>query len=150
MCPKQGQRPRAAGKLAEWPAVVVHGRPMAELAVHLAADRGLLLLSAPGAAATLGAPWFLAITAGLADARNCAAALDCADAPGFVMPAVRAGLRYLILDGSCPAFGVLAAAAAEYGAVLLPVRPPALDLAWLDLSREGGRRKLSNWLAGGR
>jgi hypothetical protein len=43
----------------------------------------------------------------------------------------------------------VAAAATEVGAVLWPQRPPAaLDLAGLDLRREGGRRRLAQWLAG--
>ena len=133
------------------PAVTVHDAAGAELALHLAGPRGVTLLSAPGAAATLGAPWFLAI---LAAARAAApgvpavALLDCGDAPGHALLALRAGLRALVLDPRCPGFAALAAAAAEAGACLHPCRPAALDLGRLDLTRDGGRARLAAWLAG--
>ncbi|MCO6414841.1 hypothetical protein JYK14_01440, partial [Siccirubricoccus sp. KC 17139] len=66
------------------------------------------------------------------------------------LAALRAGLRALVLDPSCPAYPALAAAAAECGARLLPARPPALDLGRIDLRRAGGRRLLAQWLVRGR
>jgi hypothetical protein len=76
---------------------------------------------------------------------RCRAALDCGDAPGHALASLRAGARLLILSPTDPA---VEAAAAEAGAVLRPERPPALDLAGLDLRREAGRRRLARWLAG--
>ncbi|MEN0074328.1 MAG: hypothetical protein AAGC69_08095, partial [Paracraurococcus sp.] len=79
----------------------MHDAAGAALVLHLAGSDGVTLLSAPGAAATLGAPWFLAI---LAAARAAApgvphaAVLDCGAAPGLALAALRAGLRDLVLD----------------------------------------------------
>lgn len=132
------------------PAVTVHDAGDAALALSLAGPRGVLLLSAPGAAGSLGAPWFLAI---LAQARAAhpevvhGAVLDCADAPGHALAALRAGLRDLVLDPACPGFAQVAAAAAELGGRLRAARPPALDFATLDLRRPGARAKVAAWLA---
>jgi hypothetical protein len=126
------------------PAVVVHAAPEARAALALAAPRGVTLLSAPGAAEALGAPWFLAITADAVPPSL--ALLDCAAAPGHALAALRAGLRALVLDPGCPGFEAVAGAAAEVGALLLPARPPALDLARLDLSRPAARERLRAWV----
>ena len=119
------------------------------MALALAGPRGVLLLSAPGAAGSLGAAWFLAIV-GQAAAANPKvahwAALDCGDAPGHALAALRAGARLLVLDRGCAAFPAVAAAAAEVGATLWTARPAALDLARLDLRRAGARRLLAGWL----
>jgi hypothetical protein len=53
-----------------------------------------------------------------------------------------------VLDPSCPAFEAVRDAAAECGAMLLPRRPPALDLTGLDLRRPGGRARVISWLTG--
>jgi hypothetical protein len=135
------------------PAVVVHDAAGARAALALAAPRGVLLLSAPGAAGSLGAAWFLALVRrAAADAAPGApphwAALDCADDPGPALAALRAGARLLVLDPACPAFAAVAAAAAEAGATVWPARPaPALDLRDLDLRRPAGRARLAAWLA---
>ncbi len=145
-----GQRQLGAGAAAEAaPAVIVHDPAQAEAALAAAGPRGVLLLSAPGAAGSLGAAWFLALVARAAAAWPGArhwAALDCGDAPGHALAAIRAGARLLILDPACPAFPAVAAAAAEAGAVVWPVRPPALDLRRLDPQHPGGRAKLAAWL----
>lgn len=134
------------------PAVTVHAAAEAALALALAGKRGVLLLSAPGAAGYLGPGWFLGIVAAAAAAVPGVAhkpVLDCADAPGQALGALRAGLRDLVLDSRCPAFAQVAAAAAVLGGRLRPVRPAALDLGPLDLAREGARAKLAAWLAAG-
>jgi hypothetical protein len=131
------------------PAVVVHGLAEALAALDLAGPRGVLLLSAPGAAGSLGPGWFLAIIAAAAAARPGVphrAALDCADAPGAALAALRAGARLLVLDPECPAFAAVLGAAKESGAAVWPARPPALDLGRLDLRKPGGRNKLAGWL----
>lgn len=146
----------AAGSIlaaAAMPAVVVYEAAGAAAALALAGPRGVLLLSAPGAAGLLGAPWFLGLAAEAA-ARvppplpPWQAALDCADAPGHALAALRAGARLLVLDPACPAFAAVAAAAAEVGAALLPARPPALDLRGIDPARPAGRARIAAWLAG--
>ena len=68
--------------------------------------------------------------------------LDCADAPGRAAEALRAGCLRLVLDPDVPAFADLAGRAAGLGAAVLPVRPPALDLA-----DPGARLRLDAWLA---
>ncbi|WP_135469305.1 hypothetical protein [Crenalkalicoccus roseus] len=132
------------------PAVVVHDAAQAAAALALAGPGGVLLLSAPGAAGSLGAAWFLALVRRAAEGAPGvphAAALDCAEAPGHALAALREGARLVVLDPACPAFPAVAAAAAEIGAAVLPARPPALDLRDLDLRRPGGRAKLARWLS---
>ncbi|MBV1798001.1 hypothetical protein [Siccirubricoccus sp. G192] len=146
-----GQRQEGAA-----PAVTVHSVAQAAAALAAAGQGGVpggvLLLSAPGAAGSLGAPWFLAMIADAATAQPGVphrAALDCGDAPGQALAALRAGARLLILDPACPGFAAVAAAAAETGAKVWPARPASLDLGRSDPGRPGGRRRLAAWLAGG-
>ncbi|MEO3472773.1 hypothetical protein AAFN86_12965 [Roseomonas sp. CAU 1739] len=131
-------------------AVVVHALDQAEAALAAAGPRGVLLLSAHGAGGFAGPGWFLALVAEAGrrhpDARW-DAALDCADAAGSALAAVRAGVRVIILDGTCAGFAAVAAAAAETGARLLPARPPAFDLAGIDLRRRDDLVRLAAWLA---
>lgn len=132
------------------PAATVHGLVEAEAALAAAGPGGVLLLSAPGAAGFAGPAWFLAMVAEAA-ARHPGvphrAALDCGDAAGTALAALRAGARLLVLDGACPAFAAVAAAAREAGAAILPERPPALDLGRLDLRRRADMARLAAWLA---
>jgi hypothetical protein len=131
------------------PAVVVHGLAEAMAALALAGPGGVALLSAPGAAGSLGPGWFLALVVQAAAARPGVphrAILDCADAPGQALAALRAGLGWLVLDPGCPGFAAVVAAAAERNAVILQGRPPALDLGSLDLRRTGAREKVAAWL----
>ncbi len=125
------------------PAVVVHGA--ADLARAAAPGLAFTLLSAPGAAIFAGPGWWLALAA-LARQRHAALAatdiLDCADAPGLALAALRLGQRTLILDPATPAFAAVAATAEAAGACLLATRPPALDLA----DRTADRR-IAAWLA---
>jgi hypothetical protein len=142
-----GQRPEGgSGGFA--PAVVVHAPAEAALALALAGPAGVVLLSAPGAAGSLGAAWFQAIIAASVAASPGVphlAVLDCADAPGQALAAIRAGLRAVVL-APCPASAAVDAAAADCGAAVWTARPPALDLGRLDLARPGGRAKLAGWL----
>lgn len=130
--------------------MVVHGLDQAVAALDSAGPRGVMLLSAAAAGGFAGPGWFLAL---VAEARRrhpgvpCAAALDCADAAGSALMALRAGVRIIVLDGGCPAFAAIAAAAAEVGARVLPARPPALDLGRIDLRRRDDLARLAAWLA---
>jgi hypothetical protein len=130
--------------------VIAHEAEQAAEALRLAAGRPIALLSAEGAGGVLGAAGWRALLAEAArrvPGAPFADLLCCGDAPGHALAALRAGCRSVVLDGACPAYAAVAAAAAEGGARLLPARPPALDLAGLDLGREGGRRRLAQWLA---
>jgi hypothetical protein len=104
----------------------------------------LTLLSAPGAAVFAGPGWWVALM-DLARARYpalvAADLLDCGDAPGLALAALRLGQRALILDPACPAFPAVAATAAGLHAQVVGVRPPALDLAV-----HGAERRLDAWL----
>lgn len=126
------------------PAVVVHG--LADARSALRSGRPVLLLSAPGAASYAGCGWWRALVeravAEVEGARETPDLLDCADSPGRAVEALRAGCLGLVLDSAVPAFADVAARAAALGAAVLPVRPPALDLA-----RPGARRQLDAWLA---
>ncbi len=137
-----GQRPGGTPEAAPLPAVRVHGRVEVEAALALAGPRGVTLLSAPGMAPGV----FLALVA--AAARPGVphdTMIDCADAPGLALAALRAGFRLVVL-APCPAFGAITAAAAECGAVLRREAPPALDAGRIDLTSPGGRNKLAQWL----
>jgi hypothetical protein len=125
-------------------AVVVHGLDHALQALR--PGRAVTLLSAPGAAGYAGCLWWRelvrAARAGFPDTPT-DDILDCGDAPGAAMAALRIGLPALVLAPTCPAWAATAAIAAAQGAVLLAERPPALDLA-----RRGASRLLEGWLAG--
>ena len=108
----------------------------------------------------MGAAWFLALVAQAREGLGADpprpppphwAVLDCGNAPGFALSALRAGAPVLVLDPAVPAFSAVAAAAASVGAVVWAERPPALDLGRLDLRSASGRgnRRLAEWLNGG-
>ena len=127
--------------------------PKAVLVLDVAGARAalaagpVLLLSAEGAAGTLGPLAWLALMDQAADGRPVLDALCCADAPGHALAALRAGCRRVVLDGAHPAFAQVSSAATEMGATLLPARPLALDLRGLNLKQAGGRAILATWLA---
>jgi len=120
-------------------AVVIYGLEHARLA--LAPGRKLTLLSAPGAALYAGCLWWRGVieAAGFAGPD----VLDCADAPGRALEALSVGCRHLVLL-PCPAWDSVNERAAAAGAVLLPARPEALDLA-----RPGAERRIAAWLGFG-
>jgi len=117
------------------PAVIVHGLEHARLA--LAPGHPVTLLSAPGAALYAGCLWWQQL---LAQSGHIGPALlDCAAAPGRALEALKLGLSGIILQNPPPAIAQIAAA---QQALLLPVAPPALDLA-----QAGALRRLTEWLA---
>ncbi len=123
------------------PAVTIHGLTHARAALRPGLP--VLLLSAPGAGLYAGCGWWAALIAAAraefpGDWRD---VLDCADAPGVAMAALRAGLKALVLADDCPAFPAVAAAAAGCGAVVMRQRPDSLDLA-----RPGDAWRLAAWL----
>jgi len=127
------------------PAVVVHG--LGQAAMALAPGRPVALLSAPGAACFAGAGWWRALIAAARAAHPATESvdiLDCADAAGRALEALRIGQEWLILAADCPGFAAVAGVAAACGAHLVVQRPPALDLAV-----RGAARHLDRWLAAG-
>jgi hypothetical protein len=125
-----------------YPAVIAHGTE--DLKAAMRADLPITLISAPGAALYAGAGWWRALIAlarrEFPDA-TMTDLLDCADAPGRALEAIRIGQRGLVLSPAAPGFAAVAVIAAEHGGIVLPARPPALDLAARD-----GPRRLSVWL----
>ena len=124
------------------PAVTVHGLDHVRQALRPGLP--VVLLSAEGAALFMGCGWWIAlITAARADfpATPATDLLDCADAPGRAMEALRAGQGALVLDPACPAFAAVRCAAAARSAIVLPQRPVSLDMA-----DRGAERKLLAWL----
>ena len=132
-------------------AVLVHAMAQAKLAIDAARRAGrssLLLLSSADAACHMGAAWWLALV------RQAAAAapdlrlhdlLDCGDAAGRALQALRLGGRGLILDHRCAQRPAVLERAAPLGARVLDRRP-----IHLDLGQRGAERRLEVWLAGTR
>jgi hypothetical protein len=120
-----------------FPAVIVHG--LDDVKAALAPARPLTLLSAPGAALFGGCLWWRA----LIDAAGFAgpSLLDCADAAGRAVEAIRLGLPGVVLDGNLPSYPAVAALARDAGAIILPAPPSALDLG-----KNGAARHLIAWL----
>ncbi len=124
------------------PAVVVHG--LADVRVALAHGLPVTLLSAEAAALYAGCGWWRALVAAaraefpqvpIEDL------LDCADASGQALAALRVGLRQLILWPDAPGRSRVAAIVAGLGGVLLAERPAALDLG-----DPANRRRLHDWV----
>ena len=120
---------------------MIHGIEHARAA--LGPGLPVVLVSGPGAALYAGCGWWAALMAAARAefAGQWTDLLDCADAPGHAMAALRMGLKGLILAGDCPAFAAVEAAAATLGAIVMPHRPPCLDLA-----ARGAERRLAAWL----
>lgn len=127
----------------DWPpAVVVHA--YADACAALAPGRPVTLLSAQGAGVYGGIGWWRSLVESAQAAHPATPAadiLDCADAPGAAMAALRRGQAALVLDPACPAFARVQAAAGTLGARVLPARPVALDL--IDVA---ALRRLAEWL----
>ncbi len=117
------------------PTLVAHGAPDLRLALDAAAKAGLRhlrILSAPDAACFLGPAWWRALMAwGDTGARRLGLRLDdildCGDAAGRALEALRLGQRILVLEPS-PQWRAVKDRADPLGATLLAERPAALDL----------------------
>ena len=114
--------------------IIVHGIAHARAAAAAATtlDVALRIRSAPGAAAYGGAGWFLEIIeivrAEYPNARI-EASLDCADAPGYAMAALRRGAEMIRFRGTKSAGEKVAQLANAHGAVLDKSRAAPLDLS---------------------
>lgn len=134
MGPPQGQ-PRI---------LCVHAAAEVRAARVLAGTAPLRFLSAAGAAAYLGTMGFRA----LLGAEWPHAILDCGNAPGHALDALRLGCPAVVLAPEVPAFAALAGIAAKEGAVLLTACPPHLDLARVALGKPAGLAFLRAYLEG--
>lgn len=128
--------------MLRYPAVVVHGLTDARAA--LGPGRAVTLLSAPGAALFAGCGWWRALLGNVRaefPAVPVDDVLDCADASGLALAALRVGQHIIVLAREAPGWQAVAAIAQESGALLLTTRPAALDLA-----ARGALRRLPAWL----
>ena len=125
-----------------YPAVVIHG--LADARTVLTVGRPVTLLSAPGAALFAGCGWWRAV---IEQARSEHAGvptqdiLDCSDAAGLALGALRIGQRLLMLSPTAPGFASVAVIAASLGGEVLTSRPPSLDMA-----DRSALRRLHDWL----
>jgi hypothetical protein len=125
-----------------YPAVVIHGLAHARMA--LAVGHPVTLLSATGAALFAGCGWWRAVVErvhGEHPGVPIDDILDCADASGLALGALRIGQRRLVVNPTAPGWQSVAAIAASLGGEVLTSRPPALDMA----DRNAARRLL-DWL----
>jgi hypothetical protein len=126
------------------PAVIIHSLADARSALQIGAP--VTLLSAPGAALYAGCGWWRAmVQRARAEFPHVPMTdiLDCADASGQALAAVRIGQHMLVLTPDAPGWDAVAAIAAQQGGTVLSARPPALDLA-----AGNARRRLAAWLRG--
>jgi hypothetical protein len=127
------------------PAVIVHG--LADADSVLAKGAPVTLLSAPGAALYGGCLWWreLVRAARLANPKTQAIdVLDCADASGMAMAAVRSGVIRLVLWPAAPNRGAVGQIAEQAGGFVLDAAPVALDM-----KARNAARRLRDWLVAG-
>ncbi len=120
------------------PAVIIHGLNDAKLALSF--GRPVTLLSAPAAALYGGCLWWFSLLQS-APTDN-PALLDCADAPGRAVEALKMGLKGIVLACEAELFATVGELAKINAALLFAAAPPALDL-----SQRGNHRRLAAWLA---
>lgn len=128
--------------MSDPPAVIVHGLADAGRALRL--GRPVTLLSSPGAALFMGCAFWRALVRQARAAHPGVSApdiLDCADATGLAMSALRLGQRDLVLWPAAPGRAAFLEAARGLGAEVRAAAPPALDMA----DRIAARR-LPRWL----
>ncbi len=110
-----------------YPAVIVHG--LADAKAALAPGLPVTLLSAPGAALFAGCLWWREVVAAARDVypgTEASDILDCADASGMAMGALRSGVCRLVLWPDAPGWDGVAAIAERAGGFVLRQAPPAL------------------------
>jgi hypothetical protein len=124
------------------PAVIVHG--LANARAALAPGLPVTLLSAPGAALFSGCLWWRQVVAAARAEyphTETIDILDCADASGLAMGALRSGVHRLVLWPEASGHAKVADIAAKQGGFVLPQAPPALDLA-----QRNAIRRMDAWL----
>tara|TARA_Y100000588_G_scaffold218359_1_gene232206 strand:+ start:62 stop:532 length:471 start_codon:yes stop_codon:yes gene_type:complete len=118
------------------------------LSVAEALDVGITLLSAPNATASAGPGWFEAVVR-LATVNfphvQCDAVLDCGDAPGNALAALRHGVKIIRYNGARQA--AIVEIAESYGAQILQVRPESLNLADSDAKGCNLKDACRSWLS---
>lgn len=124
------------------PAVTIHGLADARLALSI--QTPLTLLSGPNAGVYAGAGWWRAVIAlAAAEFGPAPDILDCGTNPAAAVEALRAHCTTLVLSPG-PAWADVSERAARQGAIVLPTRPPAFDLA--GYKPRDARWHLAAWL----
>ncbi|MSO77685.1 MAG: hypothetical protein EXQ87_12390 [Alphaproteobacteria bacterium] len=113
--------------------IIIHDLAQAATALAVAAELGVpvTLRSAPGAASYLGSPYFRALIEAAEAAVPGSQAtwvLDCAEAPGYALGALRMGIRVIRVRLRPNVRRKLADIARQHGARLDTDRRKALDL----------------------
>jgi hypothetical protein len=136
------QKAGAALNVKQYPAVVVHS--LADARTVLALGRPVTLLSATGAALFAGCGWWRALIERASTDYGDASLddiLDCADASGLALGALRIGQRRIVLNAAAPGWASVAAIATSLGGEVLTLRPHSLDMA-----DRASARRLADWL----
>lgn len=123
-------------------AVIVHG--LADARDALAVGAPVTLLSAPGAGLFAGCLWWRDMVAAARvnhPRTRSTDILDCADASGMAMAALRSGVCRLVLWPGAPGWQAVAAIAERDGGFVLAWAPKAMDMA-----ERNARRRLHDWL----
>jgi hypothetical protein len=125
-------------------AIIVHDLAQAEAALAVAAELSvpITLMSPPGAAAYQGVGYFAAM---VEEARRAVptavatAVLDCGDAPGLALAALRHGIDAVRIEAPAKIRARIADIAKQTGGALVTGRVAALDLATAREPREACR-----------
>jgi hypothetical protein len=107
----------------------------AAFAVAAELDVPVTIMSAPGAALSLGVGYFAALIATLRreyPAVAATAVLDCGDAPGLALAALRHGIEGVRVKAPRAALARIADIAAQSGGALVTGRVRTLDLAGVE------------------
>ena len=111
----------------------LHGAARPYGRVARALDVAVELRSQPGAAATMGPLWFQQMMAEVeAEFSDLSidGILDCGDAPGYALAALRQGLKHIRLSASRATLRKIEEIARRCAARVETRLTPALDLAW--------------------
>ena len=108
----------------------------------------ITLISAPDAAASVGPGWFDAVVT-LATSRFPAAKyiaiLDCGNAPGDALAALRHGIKFIRYCGAKQA--AITEIAKKYGANVVQTRPKSLDLSDAEGEKQDPITACCSWLS---
>lgn len=130
------------------PHFIVHSLAQACAALQAADEGGqaIGLLSPPGAVHSLGTGYFLAMEQA-ANRRfpgaDCQTILDCGEAPGLALEALRAGAPAICLTASTEVLAKVDDIARQHGATLVAAPPDAIDLGTAAAPLEAARRALA-------
>ncbi|WP_282606693.1 hypothetical protein [Pelagibius sp. Alg239-R121] len=135
------------------PVIIVHSFAHARAAVGAATElsRAVTLASAPDAGMQSGPAWFSSLIEQALDAVPGArelemiSLLDCGEKPGYVMAALRHGVKQICYTGSAETLAKLREIAEQLDANIITERPQGLDL----LGVADARVSCLAWINGG-